>query len=51
MLIVMEGACDGIGKSTQYAKLADKLTSLCYKPQYDIESGLRETLTIMKETM
>ena len=31
MLIVMEGACDGIGKSTQYAKLYDKLTELGYQ--------------------
>ena len=27
MLIVMEGACDGIGKSTQFKKLYDKLVS------------------------
>lgn len=31
MLIVMEGACDGIGKSTQYKLLYDKLISLGYE--------------------
>ena len=30
MLIVMEGACDGIGKSTQFKLLYDKLVSLGY---------------------
>ena len=30
-LIVIEGACDGIGKSTQYNLLYDKLISLGYK--------------------
>jgi len=30
-LIVMEGACDGIGKSTQFAKLTDKLTEEGYE--------------------
>ena len=29
-LIVIEGACDGIGKTTQYNMLYDKLTSLGY---------------------
>ena len=29
-LIVIEGACDGIGKSTQYNMLCNKLTSLGY---------------------
>ena len=31
ILIVMEGACDGIGKSTQYAKLSDKLKKMGYE--------------------
>ena len=30
-LIVIEGACDGIGKSTQYTLLYNKLTSLGYE--------------------
>ena len=30
ILIVMEGACDGIGKSTQFKKLYDKLLSEGY---------------------
>lgn len=31
MLIVMEGACDGIGKSTQFKKLSSKLISMGYQ--------------------
>ena len=44
-LIVMEGACDGIGKSTQYDKLRNKLNELGYKvishhfPSYDTFYG------------
>ena len=30
-LIVIEGCCDGIGKTTQYTKLIDKLESLGYE--------------------
>lgn len=31
ILIVMEGACDGIGKSTQFSKLTDRLTNEGYE--------------------
>lgn len=46
MLIVMEGACDGIGKSTQYELLYNKLVSLGYEvvkhhfPSYNTFHGL-----------
>ncbi len=45
MLIVMEGACDGIGKSTQYDKLYDYLINNGYKvvrhhfPSYNSKEG------------
>ena len=41
----------GFSKPQNCVLLTDKLTSLGYKPRYNIESGLRETLIIMKETM
>ena len=46
MLIVMEGACDGIGKSTQFKLLYDKLISLGYDvvshhfPSYNTFHGM-----------
>lgn len=46
MLIVMEGACDGIGKSTQFKMLYDKLTMLGYSvvshhfPSYNTFHGV-----------
>lgn len=45
ILIVMEGACDGIGKSTQYKLLCDKLIGLGYEvvnhhfPSYNTYHG------------
>ena len=41
----------GFSKLQNCILLTDKLTSLGYEPHYDIESGLRETLAIMKETL